>query len=909
MSIKQQINKIKSSRGYQNQIVHIQDIPAKFPEYRPIDLKPLVDSGLEETGINKLYKHQVVAIEEIKKGNNIVLSTGTSSGKTLTYLIPIFEQLMDDRDATAIYISPLNALVNDQVNKFQDFRDKTGLDIGISRFIGSIPDEEKKASKNDSRIIFTNPEMLHMSLLQWKHQWVRVLSNLKYIVLDESHYYRGVLGSNMANLIRRLERVCNYYGSNPQYICCTATIGNPEEHTSYLIGKDVTVIDSDGSSNGPQKFVFWNPPLFINKKGFNVRKASFYESVRLFSTFVQDGYQSIIFTRARQKAERMALSAKNELDSRGFSKKICSYRGGYRKDDRENIEKQLSDGSLRGVISTNALELGIDIGGLDVCILDGYPGTVMNTKQQAGRAGRGDNESAVFMVAGPDALDQYYMRNPDKFFRKSSENAVINVSNPYIQEGHILCAAKEIPLRKNDEKYFGPEFWNIIKSLENQKLITKKEPISSLVPQPHMDVSIRNISKHGYSIVLPIGNKRKILERDMESSQAFREAFEGSVYLSMGTPYIVTEMDHDRGEIYVQETKTDYYTKPLIDSEIYVKEIYETSTFDTSKDITTGYGSVEVEEQVTGYKKFQHFTDEDLGEYSLDMPITTLETESLWIELPSRFKELVQSYNLDFDGGIHAIEHSMIAMYPIHLLADRNDVGGLSKSNHSDVSGKSGIFIYDGHSGGVGYAENGYYKLREMLDVTLNAVENCPCNDGCPSCIQSPKCGNNNSPLDKHAAIMILREILAKPRYIPPQKSSKKAKVKTKSKNKPGNSNSMSAEDWIKKGRVFGKEKKHKNACECFDNALHLEPDNAKALYDKAKACFHLRMYDQSIECIDRVLEMGYNTVNIRKLKGIALINLDKRRPALDEFNKALKLDPNNPRIQKLKSDTEEQLK
>ncbi|ADI74019.1 DEAD/DEAH box helicase domain protein [Methanohalobium evestigatum Z-7303] len=904
MSVKQQINKIRSSRGYQNQIVHIEDIPAKNPEYKTIELKPLINYGLDKAGINNLYKHQVEAIENIRNGKNIVLSTGTASGKTLSYLIPVFEHLTDNNDATVIYVSPLNALVNDQVKKFQNFRDETGLDIDINRFIGSIPDEEKKSAKNNSRIIFTNPEMLHMSLLQWKHQWFRVLSNLKYIILDESHYYRGVLGSNMANLLRRLERVCNYYGSNPQYICCTATIGNPEEHAHCLTGKDVTVIDSDGSSNGPQKFVFWNPPLFINKKGFNVRKASFYESVRLFSTFVQDGYQSIIFTRSRQKAERMALSAKKELETRDSSEKVCSYRGGYHKDDRENIEKQLSEGTLRGVISTNALELGIDIGGLDVCVLDGYPGTVMNTKQQAGRAGRGDNESAVFMVAGPDALDQYYMRNPDKFFRKNIEKAVINVSNPYIQEGHILCAAKEIPLREKDEMYFGPKFHSIVQSLDNQKMVTEKEPKSSLIPQPHMDVSIRNISKHGYTIVLVSGNKRKTLEKDMESSQAFREGFEGSIYLSQGIPYIVTEMNHEKGEIYVQETRADYYTKPLIDSEISVKEIYENSSLNTSNDITIGYGSVEVEEQVTGYKKFQQFSEEELGEYSLDMPRTTLETESLWMELPERFKELVNNCDLDFDGGIHAVEHGMIAMYPIHLLADRNDVGGLSKSNHSDIGDKSGIFIYDGHNGGVGYAENGYHKLIEMLDVTLNAIENCPCNDGCPSCIQSPKCGNNNSPLDKHAAIMILREMLAKPRYTPPKKS----KSGTKPLDKFGNSKLISADEWIKKGRVFGKEKKHKNACECFDNALQLEPDNANALYDKAKACFHLRMYEQSSECINKVLEMGYNTANLRKLKGINLVNLGKYQAALDEFNKALKLEPDNPKIQKLKSDTEKQL-
>ena len=769
-SISSIIREIKSSKIYEDQIVHIEDISSREPEHATIELKPLINFALSQMGIEQLYSHQVEAIEHARAGEDIVLVTSTASGKSLSYMLPILETVMDDPKTTALYIAPLNALVNDQYKSFIEFRNELGIDSKIDRYIGTMSGDEKRAVRyGNPQIILTNPEMIHLSFLQWHHIWKRFLSNLQYIVMDESHYYRGVMGSNMANLLRRLNRVCAHYGAHPKYICCSATIGNPGEHTGALIGRKVTVIDRDGSGRGPQKFIFWNPPRYVNEQGFNVRKSSFTESHRLFSAFIMYGLQTITFTRSRQGVERMYVTVRRNLREKGPIDKISPYRAGYFGKERESIEKKLSDGTLRGVISTNALELGINIGGLDACIIDKYPGTIMNTMQQAGRAGRGDRESVVVLVAGSNALDQYYMQYPEEFFGRNSEEAVLNVSHPYIQAGHVLCAANEIPLTKDDEKYFGSGLTRTVDMLEAEMLLTGAESKSSVNPNPHIQVSIRGICKDTYSISAFSGGKRIPIEKDLEKSMAFKEAFEGAIYLHMGAPYHVVKLDHDKKEIHVEETKAEYYTKALFTSDISIKEKYTEKPLPSCRDAKVGLGDVEVVEQVTGYKRYKYFSDVVLGECPLEMPELSLETVALWIELPDRFTNLVEEYNLDFAGGIHAIEHAMIAMYPLRLLADRNDVGGIATPNHSDLEGKSGIFVYDGHRGGVGYAEKGYEIISDILEVTLKAVEGCPCHDGCPSCIQSPKCGNHNEPLDKHAAILILHELLGKPPYVPPK--------------------------------------------------------------------------------------------------------------------------------------------
>lgn len=403
--------------------------------------------------------------------------------------------------------------------------------------------------------------------------------------------------------------------------------------------------------------------MYYNEEGFNVRKSNFTESLDLFNRFVQYGLQTIAFTRARQAVERMYVAARSRLREKGMADKISPYRAGYFGTEREDIEKKLSDGSIRGVISTNALELGIDIDGLDACIIDGYPETVMNARQQAGRAGRGDRESIVALVADSNALDQYYMRYPRDFFDRNSEEAVLNASNPYIQTGHVLCAAKELPLTKMDEKYFGSGLARIIELLEAEGLLMGGESKFTVDKNPHAQVSIRGIDRDAYSIFALNGGRRIPIEKDLEKALAYKEAFEGAVYLHMGTPYLVTKLDHEKKEIHVEETKAEYYTRALVMSEIFIKEKYTGKTLPTCTDVKVGLGEVEVIEQVTGYKRLRYFSETVLGEYSLEMPKLSLETVALWLELPDRFIDLVEKYDRDFAGGIHAVEHAMIAMY------------------------------------------------------------------------------------------------------------------------------------------------------------------------------------------------------------------------------------------------------
>ncbi|MFA0823370.1 MAG: DEAD/DEAH box helicase [Methanomethylovorans sp.] len=926
MDVSELVNKLKSSRKYEGQIMHIEDIPAKEPVYSSAELKPLLNYALGEMGIKQLYMHQAEAVEKSRERKNIVLSTSTASGKSLCYMLPIFETIMEDPSATALYISPLNALVNDQLQTFRNFSQLMGLDININRFIGSMPKDEKDAVKyNNPRIVFTNPDMLHLSFLQWKHQWKRFLSNLRYIVLDESHTYSGVMGSHMANLLRRLNRVCDHYGAHPQYICCTATIGNPVQHTSALIGKDVVLIDNDSSGRGLQKFVFWNPPLYLKYGNFTMRKASFGETVDIFTTFVQSGFQTIAFARSRQKVERMYIESKNTLAHRGVEKKISPYRGGYHGNEREVIEKGLSNGEIAGVISTNALELGIDIGGLDACIMDGFPGTIMSARQQAGRAGRGFAESIVALVADPNALDQYYMRNPRDFFRRQCEEAVINVSNRYIQAGHLLCAAREIPLREEDVQYFGSEFSRIITVLEEEGLLEGTSEKRSLDTNAHMHVSIRDIDSDAYTII-DKASKRP-LENSLSRLQAYREAFEGAVYINKGTAYVVTSLDHEKRQIHVEHTQDEYYTRSMVSSDVLIRDVIETKALETCPDVKVGFGSVDVTQQVTGYKKLQQRTDKELGQSELKMPKFTLETEALWLELPGRMMGSVAVYDRDFAGGIHAIEHAMIAMYPLHLLADRNDVGGLSTPEHTDLGGNSGIFVYDGHQGGVGYAESGYDKIGEMLEVTLRSIESCPCSEGCPSCIQSPKCGNNNNPLDKDAAIIILHKVLGKPDYIPQKKKTagemkkreksvidipeNKEKVEqrfdpinalNRARRKLRQRQTSTAAEWIKAGILAGKDKKdHEQAYECFEAALQLDPDNPSALLNKGITCLNLGQNQAALTCFNRLLNLGANQSVVWKNKGTALYRLGDIKGAVGAYDEALRLKPDDQKVHELK--------
>ncbi len=903
MNLSKLISNIKSNKAYKEQIVHIADIPGQKPSYSPVDMDPLISFALDEMGIEQLYTHQAEALRKARSAENYVLSTSTASGKTLCYMVPIFERIKKDPNATAIYISPLNALVNDQLKTFKKFNDIMGLDININRYTGAMsPDERKNIRYGNPQIIFTNPEMLHLSFLQWHNQWKRFLSDLTFIVLDESHTYRGVLGSQMASILRRLNRICEYYGANPQYICCTATIGNPVEHTKVLTGKKTSLIDNDSSGQGPRKFVFWNPPYLDEQ--CNIRKGSFADSVRLFTTFVQKDLQTIMFARSRQRVERMYAQAHRNISDSLTSKTISSYRGGYHNDEREMIEKGLSSGNIQGVISTNALELGIDIGGLDACILDGFPGTIMSTRQQSGRAGRGMHESIVVLVANNNPLDQYYMNNPQELFRVKAEKAVINVANQYILKDHILCAAKEMDLKPSDATFFGTDLDKIVNILEETGCLEKGKPAFS---NPHMNLSLRNIQSETYTIIEK--GSKKPLENALERSRAYMEAHEGAIYMNKGRAYIVTEQDHEKKEVLVEKGFGGYYTRSLLSSVISITTTLETDTLPACQEVRSGFGDMKVIQQVTGYKKIQLRDEKVLGEFSLNIPPFTLDTEGFYLELPPDFKEIVYDNQCDFEGGIHAIVHAIIAMYPLHLLADRNDIEGTYSCEDNR------IYLYETRAGGVGYAEGGFLNISDLLETALGSISTCPCSGGCPSCIQSSTCGLHNTPLDKEAAIILLHLMLGKPAYIP-KKTHKRTPVKEKEDTKrPGPKQKInmrklkSASDWVKDGIDAGKRQKHKKACECFKKALNLEPENPNAIMNMGIASMQMNHYHKGLQYFDTMIALGYRGKAVMMQKGIALHKLGDQQGAIRAFDAVLKDDPGDVQVQKFRQMAEKKIR
>jgi DEAD/DEAH box helicase domain-containing protein len=875
------INEIKSLKNYKKQIVHVETFPSRKAETKSIELKSDIWIALSEKEINELYRHQAEAIEHLRIGENVVLSTSTASGKSLAYVIPIFEKILTEPQSRALYIAPLKALTNDQLRTFSEFRDNMWQDIpiNISEYTGDTPKEDRIYIRNNCQIILSNPDMLHTTILRNHHLWKKFISNLKYIVLDESHSYRGLFGSNVANLIRRFNRICEHYGSSPQYICCTATIGNPAKHSSTLIGKDVKLIAKDASSSGLKQFIFWNPPL---------NHSSLTDVIELFTYFIQKGARTIIFTKSRRETDYIYKFARKKLNERRCDAKISSYRSGYTSERRKKIEHDLSNGTLQGVISTNALELGIDIGGLDVCILHGYPGTVMSTFQRAGRVGRAKNDSMVVMVAGSDALDQYYMRNPKDFFNKNAEDAVLNVYNKNVSELHLQCAEVEKKLTENDVLYFGQYYFETWNSLKEKGLLEDLSLKKDTDLDVYNQISIRNTNRENYSIVCKQGQKINVIENSIEKSQAFRQCFEGAVYGHIDEDYLVTEIDHSTREIYVQEHAGDYFTKPKINFNISITNLQHQHNLISCPDIKIGFGKICVEEQVVGYKKIKYFSEEELGEESVSMPPYLLDTEAVWLDIPHRFKKMAEDHNFDFDGGINAIGQALVSVYPINLLVDSNDIGGVSISEHAGLQNNGAIFVYDMYSGGVGYAKGGCKKIFDLLHSTLNLIEKCPCEKGCPSCIQSQKYGNNNDSLDKNAAIIMLHEMLKLPNSVP--------NIGTKSTHTKVLEERKTANDWI----LLGKEQKYNptKAYEFFENALLLEPKNPDALLNKGLAAYKCEKYVIAVECFDKMIDYGYNRPGVWRYKLIALYYARNYRRYVATYNECITHE--DPNIKKL---------
>jgi DEAD/DEAH box helicase domain-containing protein len=741
---------------YEGQIAYTQYIPAQDANLGALEkpLNPLLQSRLESQGIASLFSHQAKAINAARNGKHVMVATASASGKSMCYNIPVLEALLGSSDGRALYLFPTKALAQDQLRSIRELACPRLLSPSeFATFDGDTPQDERGGIKKQARLILTNPDMLHLGILPNHKTWSRLLTHLKFVVIDEAHTYRGVFGSHVAQVLRRLRRVCRQYGSSPQFICCSATIANPREHAEKLVGQPFEVVTEDGAPHGKKSFIFWNPPIIDKVK--TTRRSANSEATFLFTELIRNNIRTMVFARTRKLTELIYMYTRDHLVP-SLADRVKPYRAGYLAEERRKIERELFNGNLLGVVATNALELGIDIGDLEATVLTGYPGSIASTWQQAGRSGRSSDSSLSILIGLDNPLDQYFMKNPDFFFGKPFENALINLENLNILKPHVLCAAWEQPLHSRDAELFGAAFSGAVAELEAEGKLRKTRGMWYLAPSiahPAGEINIRSAMGASFA-VLDASRGYDVLEI-VESSIAFFQLHPGAVYLHQGEPYFIETLDLAKRVAIAKPAAVPYYTqaKDLTDIKVLkvIKERY-------CNGVNVCFGQVEVTTTVIGYRKKMQFTEEVIGDEMLDLPPQQFITEAVWFDLPQKAIDSIAAGRLDFAGALHAAEHACIALLPLFALCDRNDIGGVSTPFHADT-GKAGIFIYDAYPGGVGIAEKGFEVIEELWSATLKAIENCPCQEGCPSCVQSPKCGNNNEPLNKMGAMVLLRNM------------------------------------------------------------------------------------------------------------------------------------------------------
>jgi DEAD/DEAH box helicase domain-containing protein len=811
------LKQITKQSGYRGQVVHVEHLAAHRARYGMLDqpLSPTLETALRGVGAERLYTHQAQAINAVRAGQHVILCTGTASGKTLAYNIPVLEALLANPQARALYLFPTRALAQDQLRSLRELagvgRDSVPA-LASKRFAtydSDTPRGTRARLRREASILLTNPDMLHVGILPNHTLWANFFADLRFVVLDEAHVYRGVFGSHVGCVLRRLWRVCTRYGSAPQIVACSATIANPGEHLRRLAGVEPVVVDDDGAPSGARDFVLWNPP-FVDRAR-TARHSANIEAARLFAHLVQAGIRTIAFARARRVAELILLYARRILEDEApdLADRVRAYRAGYRPEQRREIERGLRPGGgLLGVAATSALELGIDIGDLDASLLVGYPGTIASLWQQAGRAGRGTRCALTALIALDDPLDQYFMRHPRDLFGRPHEHALIDPSNPYILEMHLPCAAHEIPLSRgaeggrdaipappigahrprrampgrrstappaglatrskvllppglaqgDDEALFGAGFVPAMIALEEACELEYRSDRWWPRPgaYPAEKVSLRALAGSRVAL-LDAGNNYRLLE-EIEGTSALYRVHPGAIYLHQGESFLVRELDLAAGHAILEPVQADYYTQPRELSDV---RIVQTVAQKDLGGVPARLSAVRVTQQVIGYRRVQQFREEVLSVEDLDLPAQTFDTVALCWEVPPGILAHVQRRGLDTAGGLHAVEHAAIGLLPLFAMCDRWDIGGLSTPHHPDT-GTALVLIYDAFPGGVGIAEKGFDLLAELWQATYEVVRDCPCDDGCLSCIQSPKCASNNEPLDKQAAALILAKLLKK---------------------------------------------------------------------------------------------------------------------------------------------------
>ena len=778
------IDWLRNRPFYEGQIAEHRRLPARDPEFADIEVEPRLAGALDDRGVDRLYQHQATAIEAVRDGDDVVLATETASGKSLAYTVPAFEAAMDHGGRT-LYIGPQNALIADQEESLSELAH--GLGFGSRVSVESYTGRLSRAEKRDVRdarptVLLSNPDMLHYALLPYAGRlWEWFFASLEHVVIDEVHGYRGVFGSQVAMTLRRLARTCERFGSDPTFVSCSATINNPVEHVSTVTGRDpdgITLVDEDTSGRGPRDWVLWNPPEYdedwAERTGEDAgrRKSSHTESKRLFVDLVESGRQTLTFTRARQTAEQYATDSASELRSRGnhdLAGRVGAYQAALKDGTRRDIEADLHSGELRGVWSTNALELGVDVGGLDAVILDGYPGTRMSAFQQAGRAGRGTDPALVVMVGGEDGLDQYLMNHPSDFFEAPPEDAICDPENDQLLPRHVACAADEQWLSPADEAYFGESFPGVVADLTDDGVLKRRDAADGT----RWTHAGSESPQHAMNLRTAEEREIELIDRSSGESiaslgfaDALRDAHPGAIYHQQGRTYEVTDLDLDRDVAELDTSWADYYTQVLSEKDMVVNEDLAERTLPARPDVPVRFADVTVTEQITGFVRKDAATGKSLGESTVDLPETTLRTKALYFPVPGDIESEMRTLGDEvgiggeygFNGGIHAAEHGIISLFPFHLLCDRADVGGISTPYHPHTD-SAAVFVYDGYPGGVGLTRRGHERAEELFARTARLIDGCGCESGCPACVQSPHCGNANEPLAKPTAVRLLESL------------------------------------------------------------------------------------------------------------------------------------------------------
>ena len=748
MGVNDIVSVLQTSPDFSGKIAHVRVIPEQNAVFRTCSkpFPPPIEDYLRQRDL-KLYSHQCEAVELIRDKKDIIVTTSTASGKTLAFNLPVFELLHNNPQASALYLYPTKALSHDQLKTLQEMERMTGIDVYPSVYDGDTPRERRVIIRTRSRIVISNPHELHC-LLPWHHQWASFYRNLAVVVIDEAHQYRGVFGSNMAFLIRRLRRICRYYGKDPIFILSSGTIANPVAFSEKLTGKPVTCVSADGSPHGKKQFILYNPFLRGSTEG-----ASYKESGKILKACLDARINTLCFTGSRKMTEIITLMVRDSIlrDRKGDPALVSAYRAGYLPEERRAIENRMKTGDLKGIVSTNALELGVDIGFLDGVIMTGFPGTIISTWQQAGRAGRSSGDSLAVLVANPDPLDQYFMNHPEIFFSSTHERAIIDLNNPYILSGQVLCASAEIPVKpETDREYFGHDLDSLLASLSREHLVSRTQRgwIYSGTRRPAELTSLSNINSDLFKIIL---DGRTI--ETMDRSQAFREGHTGAILYHQGEKYLVRSLDLERKIIRIEHTDLDYHTKTIQSVTVEIISEIQSRQIGGCK---LSFGDVLVTEQVNAYRIVRY--DTIISVEPLELPPLRFRTKALWFRIPEETCLGLQSENLDCGGSLHGAEHAIIAMMPFYVMCDRRDIGGFS-SPVFPGTGDPTVLIYDAYEGGIGLCENAYNLFETIAATTYDLVHTCGCETGCPSCIYSPKCGSDNKPLDKRGTILVLGDI------------------------------------------------------------------------------------------------------------------------------------------------------